>query len=507
VRARTSRAGLGALAAAACVLSAAACARGPDEEALRAEVQQRLDRQFQPGLLELVKLKRQGSAPRPPAEDGAERLVVYYNATVRLNKDYQFGNWEGLSPATLAQVLGATEKGLSGIDAERNRRGDPVYVYGSSTYERKGDEWASVGSTAPGAGPRGSPGDAAPPTRAQLLVRQLASRVDLPPPGLDPLQEEVISEELDRALQTIDRRVERQRRALIVAGGPAGGEYSRVAEAVVDGIERAAPQQKVSALQTDGSVENAWLLDRGDADFALMQSDIAAQAANGDGVFARGGPLANLRALASLFPEPVHLVVPARSAVRSVADLRGKRVGIGSRDSGTHHTAIAVLRAHGVGLEDLAASTEQDTAGAMKGLRSGSLDAFFVTIAAPTRELQDLATRGGMRLVSLDGKAIERLVAERAGLVRLTLPAHTYPGQADDVETVAATALVVATADASDAGVAAVLKIVFEGADYAAVGSSQGVRVSRGNALRGITIPMHPGAGKYLEARAAGRSG
>jgi TRAP transporter TAXI family solute receptor len=182
-------------------------------------------------------------------------------------------------------------------------------------------------------------------------------------------------------------------------------------------------------------------------------------------------------------------------------------VGIGSRDSGTHHTAVAVLKAHGLGLEDLAATTEQETTDSVKGLRSGTLDAFFVIIAAPTRGLQDLATRGGMRLLSLDEKAAERLVAERAGLVRLTVPAHTYPGQTEDVSTVAAAALLVTTADAPDAAVELLLKILFEGADFAAAGSSQGVRVSRGNALRGITIPMHPGAGQYLKQRAAGASG
>ncbi len=421
---------------------------------------------------------------------------------MRLTKDYQFGSWEGLSPATLAQVLGATEKGLSGINPERNRQGDPVYVYGSSTYEQKGASWQDVGGSALGVSSAPNPGDAAPPSQAQQLIQRLASMVNLPPPGVDPAAERVISEELDRALKTIGRRVERQKKALTVAGGPAGGEYSRIVEAVTRRMGQVLPRQRVRALETEGSVENAWLIARGEADFALMQSDIAALAAAGEGAFARGGPLSTLRALASLFPEPIHLVVPARSAIDRVADLRGKRVGVGSPESGTHHTALAVLQAHGLGPKDLAAAREQGTADSLKGLRSGTLDAFFLTIAAPTRELQDLATRGGMRLVSLDDQAVERLVAERAGLVRLTLPAHTYPGQTEDVRTVASTALLVATADTPEAEVAFLLKVVFEGADFQAAGSSQGVRVSAGTALRGITIPMHPGAGEYLKTHA-----
>jgi hypothetical protein len=198
----------------------------------------------------------------------------------------QFGSWEGLSPSSLAQVLRATEKGLSGINPERNRQGDPVYVYGSSLYEQKGNGWQSVGFTTAGVSPAPDAGDAAPPSRAQQLIRQLASMVDLPPPGVDPVQERVISEELDRALRTIGRRVERQKKVLTVAGGPGGGEYGRIAEAVTRTVGQALPRQKVRALETDGSVENAWLLDRGEADFALMQSDTAALAAAGEGAFA-----------------------------------------------------------------------------------------------------------------------------------------------------------------------------------------------------------------------------
>ena len=489
------------LAAIAAAPLLSACTRGPDEQALRAEVQDKVSRHFEPGLLEVVSLKRRGSAPLPATEGGANRLVVYFNATVRLTKDYQFGDWEGLSPASLANVLGASQKGLTGINAQ-NRKGDVVYAYGSSTYERSGDAWQSVGASPTAGAALPEPGDAAPPTQSQKLLERLASMVNLPPPGVSSTEERVISEELDRALRAIARRMERQKKVLTFASGPAGGEYRRIAEAVVRRVGQLATGAKVRAVETQGSVENVWLLDRGDADFALMQSDVAALAAAGEGPFARGGPIATLRALASLFPEPVHVVVAARSPIRSVTELRGKRVGIGPPDSGTRENALAVLRAHGLERTDLGTAREQGTDEAVRQLRAGSLDAFFVTIAAPAGELQALATRGGMRLLSLDDGAAERLVAERPGLVRLAVRANTYPGQTEDVRTVAATALLVATAETPDAEVELLLKVVFEGADFEAAGSGQGTKVSVRTALRGITIPMHSGAGRYLKAPA-----
>ena len=100
-----------------------ACSRGPDESALKADVQSRIEKNFKPGLLELAALKRQGSSPQSAAESGAERVLVYYNATLRLKEGYDFKDWEGLSPATLAQVLGGREKGVFGVRAKENQPG------------------------------------------------------------------------------------------------------------------------------------------------------------------------------------------------------------------------------------------------------------------------------------------------------------------------------------------------------------------------------------------------
>ena len=88
---------------------AVGCSRGPDATALRTEVQGKLDQRFKPGLFGLDRFRRQGSAPLPASDAGAKRLAVYFNATLKLNQGYDFGDLEGLSPATLAHILGATE--------------------------------------------------------------------------------------------------------------------------------------------------------------------------------------------------------------------------------------------------------------------------------------------------------------------------------------------------------------------------------------------------------------
>ena len=151
--ARTARWTSVGMALLALLAATASCSRGPDAGDLRAEVKGKLDQHFKPGLFELVGLRRQGSSPLPASDTGKKRLAVYYNATLKLNQGYDFGNWEGLSPGTLAQVLGATEKGIYGVKAGESRPGEVIKVYGSSTYEWAGDRWQASTPSRP-ASPR-----------------------------------------------------------------------------------------------------------------------------------------------------------------------------------------------------------------------------------------------------------------------------------------------------------------------------------------------------------------
>jgi TRAP transporter TAXI family solute receptor len=483
------------------------CSRGPDATALRAEVQAKLDQRFKPGLFELVGLRRQGSAPLLGSEAGARRLAVYFNATLKLNQGYDFGNWEGLSPATLAHVLGATEKGILGVTAGESRPGEVIKVYGSSTYEWSGDRWRGVEVTTAGVARAADPGNAAPPSPSRQLIDRLAAMVDIPPPGVGPQDEAVITEELDRALRAITARRERRRHVYTFASGPEEGEYHPIAAALVARVAKLDAAIKVRNVATQGSVENARLVGSKEADYALVQSNVAAAASAGEGPFGQGGAVTSLRALGSLFPEPVHVVVSAALGIRTLADLRGKRVAIGTRDSGTRADALAVLAAHGLTVKDLAEVRDEGLEAAAGRLASGRLDAFFATVGAPTRELQRLATRHPIRLVSLDVVALERLVTQNPGLVRLLVPANTYPGLKEDVTTIAATALLVTHGDVPEAEAALVLRLVFENPDYLSAGSAQGAKISKRSGLRGITIPVHPAAGRYFGGPAPGTPG
>ena len=259
-------------------------------------------------------------------------------------------------------------------------------------------------------------------------------------------------------------------------------------------VNSASPTTRLRQRASEGSVDNALLLSRRDADYAIVQGDVAAAAFAGDGIFSTASGLDGLRAVGALFPEAVQVVVLANSNVRDVGQLRGMRVDIGAPASGTRFDAMAVLEAHGLTKDDLAEAREEGPVAAIARLRRHQLDAVFVTSAAPAPVLQRLATAPGMRLLPINGHAMERLVQLRPGLSPLTLPPNTYPRQSAPVFTVASAALLVTTVDAPDEEVARVADLVFRGmpaGEYAT--NADAVRVSTQNERRGVTIPLHPG--------------
>lgn len=224
---------------------------------------------------------------------------------------------------------------------------------------------------------------------------------------------------------------------------------------------------------------------------------MAAAAVTGDGFFSGTGPLGHLRAVASLFPEPVHVVVRADSGITTIADLAGRRVSLGRVASGTRQTALRLLEAAGVPPGEVVGVEAPTPQQALERLSAGEFDAVIEVVSAPWRQLE-LAMQGGrLKLLPLDPGTIEALDEQVHGLVPLDIPGRTYPGQADDLPTVAATALLVVRDDVPDALVRDTLELMYASAASGGAGM-QATRLSKARATDGITIPMHPAAAGYF---------
>lgn len=273
----------------------AACSKLADENELQGIVQSRLDAAFQEPILGIKSLRRLGSGPLAD-ENGVERRIVYYNAQLEFLRDYALSDWQSVNAASLAALLGASERGMSGIEADGNQAGDVVTVRGSISFEDR-NGWLPTGFVAPATASVHPDADAA--AAAERVIARIEDALQ-GPGAADAATTQAITEELAVAHQRIVRRLDRLQRALVIAGGPESGEYQLVARTLASQLT--ASGVRASATPTEGSLENLELLERGEADLILVQNDIAAMAYHGHGVFAGQAPRQDLRVVASLFP-------------------------------------------------------------------------------------------------------------------------------------------------------------------------------------------------------------
>lgn len=188
------------------------------------------------------------------------------------------------------------------------------------------------------------------------------------------------------------------------------------------------------AQSTHGSVANIEAIAEGRLEAALAQADVAYWAFHGSGPYKKKGAIANLRSIAMLYPDSMHLVTRAESDIHAIADLKGKRVSLGETGSGTQVEVRNLLNAFGVKERDL--KTQFLKAGpAADALAKGELDAFFVVDGAPVPSIAELARSLPIRLLPIEGAPVERLREAHPFLQQGAIPAGAYKGLESAVPT------------------------------------------------------------------------
>ncbi len=483
-----------ALGAAAC-----GCRRGPDGDALRDHLQASLDRDYDEGLLRVVTVSRKGVYPYRVAGDETPHVLVYYDARLAFARDHQLTDWETIGVGSLLGVLGATPRGVAGIDPGGNRADDELSVYGALPFERDGDAWRLSDDPPPGEEPAGemtgssdADADLTPRQRRLHRLERVGATLDLRGSGAA----DAFDAELDRftALQECRLAVEEGRPAL--ATGLPFGDYAALGEALGSILERGGGP--ACLLPTTGSAENVRRVAAGDVVFGLAQGDVAAMAYGGTGLFEGQVPLRQLRAVAALYPEAVQILTASDAGIDTVDQLRGRRVDLGPAGSGSRVSALRVLDAAGLGAADLAQIAGRPTSDALEALGAGRVDAVFVTVAWPQATLSERFSKDRLRLVSLSKDQVAALTAGDPALVPVTIPAHSYPGQDAPCRTVAVTSLLVTRADAGEDQVAAAIEALFDHVDALGEALGHAWVASPDTARRGASIPLHPAAERYL---------
>jgi len=475
-------------------LALAACGAGPDETVLTKDVAERGAQALPAGTVTVATLERRGSQSDTKAPSGETRRIVYFDTELKLDRDFDFGAWDSPGVAGIVSALGTGPKGLVGVTSGGNKAGDRVLAHGTALYKREGDGWASVASGGFSPAEPPSYATAAAQGGAVGMVDSMRAAIQNMPKDISPAVRAVVERELALANSSIRAALVRATEGYAIAAGPEHGQYLRFAQALSDdkGV-------RIVPLITRGGEENLRMLRDGKVSLALSQGDAALAAYEGKGNFAEDGPHLTLRAIGSLYPEPVHVIVRGDSPIASVSELAGRRVVVGQVGSASRTTALRVLEAHGIGAKNVQ-MLDLPLNEALIGLRQKQVDAVIQVIGAPADIIRDALTDVSLRLVPLSERAVTTLVASDAGYFAHTIPRGAYATQKQDVRTIATAALLLVGADLAESEVAAATRYVFgQARDFAARGSVQGTRVSAANARLGLSIPLHIAAAKALD--------
>ena len=298
-----------------------------------------------------------------------------------------------------------------------------------------------------------------------------------------------------------------QRRLVTIASGWVVGVYYPLAGAMSRIAYNAKDLNIRATVESSGaSVANAQLIGTGDADFALLQNDIAFYAFNGSTLAAfKDKPVKNMGGIFTIYPELVHIVATHASGVKSVRDLKGKRVVLGPQGSGTEQNALQTLEAYGVKESDLGKAERIDAAAAADQLKDGRIDAAFFTTGLGSAVIIDTFISGKAVMVPVAGAEAEALKQKYPFYTIEKIPANTYKGQEREVTTPAVMAMMVARKDLPDDLVYKFTKAIFDNLPqfHAAHAAAKGLTLP--TALNGMPVPLHPGAEKFYKEKGVAR--
>jgi uncharacterized protein len=284
-----------------------------------------------------------------------------------------------------------------------------------------------------------------------------------------------------------------------IGTGGTAGTYYPVGGMIANAVSQ--PGKIVATAQaSNGSVANVNGIAGGAMESGFSQSDVATWAQKGTGLFEGKPNVPGLRLIANLYPESVHVVVRKDSGIKSVADLKGKRVALDEPGSGTLVNARAILAAYGLKEADIKPEYIKPNQAGDK-MKDGSLDAFFFTGGAPAGAIAELASAGsGIDVLAIEGAAAEALKKSSPFFVDDVIAADTYKG-VGQVKTLAVGAQWVTSDKADTNTVYEITKALFSDAaqKQLAAGHAKGKFITKENAVKGAGIPFHPGAEKFYK--------
>ena len=300
-----------------------------------------------------------------------------------------------------------------------------------------------------------------------------------------------------------------------IGTGSAGGTYFPIGGTIANGISAppgsrpcdkggqcGVPGLIAIAQSTTASVFNNAAVQNGELEAGLAAADVTRDQYMGTGKF-EGKPHPKLRIVANLFPEDLHLVLPKGKTINSLADLKGKRVGIAQAGSGTQVAVLQMMEAWGINRDNIE-EAELNNSQSAERMADGQLDAYFYAAGWPVAAMVQLASTKGMNLHSFSQADMKKINDIIPAYIPSKIPGGVYEGISNDTLTPAVSALLVVSSDLSEDLVYGITKALWNKNTRTLLdnGHAKGKQITLETALDGVLtlgVPLHPGAEKYYK--------
>ncbi|MFV9684376.1 TAXI family TRAP transporter solute-binding subunit [Pseudomonas sp. NY15367] len=286
----------------------------------------------------------------------------------------------------------------------------------------------------------------------------------------------------------------------VLTGGTSGVYYPigvALSQLYSNGIEGS----KTSVQATKASVENLNLLQAGRGELAFALGDSVADAWNGVEDAGFKAPLKKIRAIAGTYPNYIQIVANAESGIKTLEDLKGKRISVGAPKSGTELNARAIFEAAGLTYKDMGKVEFLPYAESVELIKNRQLDATLQSSGLGMAAIRDLASTMKISFVAIPAEVTAKI--DNAAYEAATIPAGTYDGQDADVPTVAITNILVTHEGVSDEVAYQMTKLMFDNLGRLGTAHSAAKDIKLETAAKNLPIPLHPGAERFYKEAGA----
>jgi hypothetical protein len=282
-----------------------------------------------------------------------------------------------------------------------------------------------------------------------------------------------------------------------VLTGGTSGVYYPMGVALSQIYTKAMPDAKVSVQATKASAENLNLLQAGRGEIAFTLGDSLSDAWKGDEEAGFKTPLKKLRSVAAIYPNYIQIVAAADSGIKTLADLKGKRLAVGAPKSGTEINSRAILKAAGMSYKDLAKVEYLPFGESIELMKNRQLDASLISAGLGVAAIRDLAASVKMTIVTIPADIVPK-IGDAAYQVAV-IPAKTYEGQSTEVATIKVQNFLVSHEGVPADTVYKMTKSMFDNLDTLYAAHAAAKTITKADAPKGSPIPLHPGAEKYYK--------